>query len=131
MDSRPGQRGARTARAPSRRVGAWDFGAGPSTAHGRADGWLAVARLLLVLDNWEHLVHACAELALRVLQPSPRLRVRATSRDPLGVAGETTWRVPPLGLPDRRPDLPAAMVAQSEAARLFAQRASEALPGLS
>ena len=87
--------------------------------------------LLLVLDNCEHLVDSCGELAQRLLQHCPELRILATSREPLGVAGETTWRVPPLGLPERRPDLPAAMVAQSEAARLFAQRASAALPGFS
>ena len=69
--------------------------------------------LLLVLDNCEHLVHACAELAQRLLQNCPDLRILATSREPLGVAGETTWRVPPLGLPERRADLPSAMVAQS------------------
>jgi predicted ATPase/DNA-binding CsgD family transcriptional regulator len=87
--------------------------------------------LLLVLDNCEHLVDSCGELAQRLLQHCPELRILATSREPLGVAGETTWRVPPLGLPERRADLPSAMVAQSEAARLFAQRASAALPGFS
>lgn len=87
--------------------------------------------LLLVLDNCEHLVHSCAELAQRLLQHCPDLRILATSREPLGVAGETTWRVPPLGLPERRSDLISAVVAQSEAARLFAVRASAALPGFS
>src|SRR6202048_3595639 len=47
MARRLGQRGGCTARTPSRRVGAWDFRAGPSTTHGRADGWLAVARLVV------------------------------------------------------------------------------------
>ncbi|HYY87177.1 MAG TPA: AAA family ATPase, partial [Chloroflexota bacterium] len=92
---------------------------------------LRLRAVLLVLDNCEHLVHACAELAQRLLQHCPQLCILATSREPLGVAGETTWRVPPLGLPERRADLPAAVVAQSEAARLFAQRASAALPGFS
>jgi predicted ATPase/DNA-binding CsgD family transcriptional regulator len=87
--------------------------------------------LLLVLDNCEHLVQSCAELAQRLLQHCLELRMLATSREPLGVGGETTWRVPPLGLPERRVDLPSAVVAESEAARLFAQRASAALPGFS
>ncbi|MGI9145261.1 MAG: ATP-binding protein, partial [Chloroflexota bacterium] len=87
--------------------------------------------LLLVLDNCEHLVHSCGELAQRLLQHCPELRILATSREPIGVAGETTWRLQPLGLPARGPDLPSAMVTQSEAARLFDQRASAALPGFS
>jgi non-specific serine/threonine protein kinase len=60
-------------------------------------------RLLLVLDNCEHLITASAELAETLLRASAGLTILATSREALGIAGETTWRVPSLTLPD--PDL--------------------------
>ena len=56
--------------------------------------------MLLVLDNCEHLVEACAALAADLLQACPRLKILATSREPLGAAGEVTWAVPPLSLPE-------------------------------
>ena len=55
--------------------------------------------LLLLLDNCEHLVAACAELAIQLLQSSPRVRILATSRESLHVRGETTYPVPPLTVP--------------------------------
>ncbi len=55
---------------------------------------------LLVLDNCEHLVQACAELSDALLRACPRLRILATSREPLGVAGEVALRVPSLALPE-------------------------------
>src|SRR5437763_650811 len=55
---------------------------------------------LLVLDNCEHLAEACASLAEALLGAAPRLRIVATSRQPLGLTGETTWPVPPLSLPE-------------------------------
>jgi non-specific serine/threonine protein kinase len=84
-------------------------------------------RLLLVLDNCEHLLAAAAGLADTLLRACPRLTVLATSREALGVAGETAWRVPSLALPellegDHPP--PAAAVAQCEAVRLFVDRAA-------
>lgn len=60
---------------------------------------LASRRLLLVLDNCEHLIGACARLAQALLVACPHLRILATSREPLRVVGETTWRVPPLQVP--------------------------------
>jgi predicted ATPase/DNA-binding CsgD family transcriptional regulator/Tfp pilus assembly protein PilF len=63
--------------------------------------------LLLVLDNCEHLVDACARLTQVLLASCPGLRILATSREALGVAGEATWVVPPLSVPDpRRPTTP-------------------------
>ncbi len=56
-------------------------------------------RLLLVLDNCEHLVGACAALAEALLRSCPDVRILATGREPLGLAGETVWRVPSLALP--------------------------------
>jgi predicted ATPase/DNA-binding winged helix-turn-helix (wHTH) protein len=52
--------------------------------------------LLLVLDNCEHLIHACAETARVLVEGCPRLRILATSREPLGLPGEAVWLVPPL-----------------------------------
>ena len=56
-----------------------------------------------MLDNCEHLIEACAALADALLRACPELRILATSRQPLGIAGETTFRVPSLSLPTVRP----------------------------
>jgi predicted ATPase/DNA-binding CsgD family transcriptional regulator len=71
---------------------------------------LAHKHTLLLLDNCEHLLEGCAELAYRLLRGCPELRVVATSRQPLGVHGEFVWQVPPLQLED--------------AERLFVERAT-------
>ena len=86
------------------------------------------AELLLVLDNCEHLREACAELARTLLVACPGLRILATSRELLGVPGETDFPVPPLTLPAAGAD-PAELRA-SEAVRLFLARAREARPRL-
>jgi predicted ATPase/DNA-binding SARP family transcriptional activator len=75
--------------------------------------------LLLVLDNCEHLVDACAALADMLLRECPALSVLATSRAVLGVSGETAWLVPPLSLPDPLDSAPDA----SESVQLFIERA--------
>ena len=75
--------------------------------------------LLLVLDNCEHLVDACAALADTLLRDCPALRVLATSRAVLGVGGETAWLVPPLSLPEPFDATPE----RSEAVQLFVERA--------
>jgi predicted ATPase/DNA-binding XRE family transcriptional regulator len=90
--------------------------------------WLAAKALLLVLDNCEHLIDACATLVERLLRAAPRLRVLATSREPLGIAGEQAWPTPALALPDLGSLPPAARLGQVEAVRLFAERASCAAP---
>jgi predicted ATPase/DNA-binding SARP family transcriptional activator len=84
--------------------------------------------LLLVLDNCEHLIDACAHLAQSLLVGCAQLRILATSREALGIAGETTWLVPSLPLPDMQQLPPVAELAQVEAVRLFAERAAAALP---
>ena len=61
---------------------------------------------LLVLDNCEHLIAACAQLAEELLRTALRLRILATSREGLGITGETLWRVPSLSVPDRLRPLP-------------------------
>jgi DNA-binding XRE family transcriptional regulator len=65
-------------------------------------------RLLLVLDNCEHLVEACATLADALLRAGPGLRVLATSRAPLSLGGEALYRVPPLRLPPAGDEAPGA-----------------------
>jgi predicted ATPase/DNA-binding CsgD family transcriptional regulator len=89
---------------------------------------LRAAELLLVLDTCEHLLPAAAALAEQLLRSCPRLRVLATSRESLGVPGETVWRVPPLTLPyPREPARPDRLL-RSEAVRLFVERARTAQP---
>src|SRR5205085_2177912 len=86
-------------------------------------GWLQSKHLLLVLDNCEHLAQECSELVAGLLQYSPDLRVLATSRESLGVPGETVWRVPSLDLPDLAQDLTVESIRGVEAVRLFVDRA--------
>lgn len=86
-------------------------------------------RLLLALDNCEHLIDACARLCQRLLASSPGLRLIATSREPLRVAAETVWQVPPLSFaPAGVPTAPGDPCT-CEAIRLFAERAAASLPG--
>jgi len=90
---------------------------------------LAERRLLLVLDNCEHLLDACARLADALLRTCPDVVVLATSREPLRVGGEVTWRTPSLALPDLRDLPPLDRLAQLESVRLFVERARDAAPG--
>jgi predicted ATPase/DNA-binding CsgD family transcriptional regulator len=85
--------------------------------------------LLLVLDNCEHLLDACARLVERMLRDCAGLRVLATGHEPLRVPGECVWRIAPLGLPD--PDHgPASFetTAEAEAVQLFRARAGLVQP---
>jgi predicted ATPase/DNA-binding SARP family transcriptional activator len=88
-------------------------GASGASAEAIAEA-LADRDFLLVLDNCEHLVAAAAELARALLGRCPQLRILATSREPLGVAGERVWPVPPI--------------APDDAVRLFAERATAVDP---
>lgn len=77
---------------------------------------------LLIFDNCEHLVDACAQLVEALLQDCPNVRVLATSRETLGIAGELVWLVPPLATPDQ-PYSPERLM-QYDAVRLLLERAS-------
>jgi predicted ATPase/DNA-binding CsgD family transcriptional regulator len=88
---------------------------------------LRARRLLLALDNCEHLIDECARTCQRLLASAPGLQVIATSREPLRVAAEAVWLVPPLSLPQASPGQ--AMQAGSDAVRLFAERAAAVHPG--
>ena len=81
---------------------------------------------LLVLDTCEHLVDACAAAAHRVLRTCPALAVLATSRQPLAVAGEVAWPVPPLAVP--APGASLRTTSEAEAVRLFCDRARAVRP---
>ncbi|GAA2585340.1 BTAD domain-containing putative transcriptional regulator [Actinomadura fulvescens] len=83
---------------------------------------LARKRLLLVLDNCEHLVDAAAHLADRLLADCPGVRILATSREPLGITGESLWPVDPL--PPPPPDVRAVEALNHPAVRLLADRAA-------
>jgi non-specific serine/threonine protein kinase len=93
--------------------------------------FVADLHLLLVLDNCEHLVEACAVLVGRLLSSSEGLRVLCTSRQPLGIAGEHTFAVPSLAVPESSRLLPASMLDQYDAVSLFVARATAILPNFS
>jgi predicted ATPase/transcriptional regulator with XRE-family HTH domain len=83
--------------------------------------------LLLLFDNCEHLIDACARLAETLVRAGPNVSILATSREALGVAGEAAVRIPSLSLPEAQPTQP-EVVLQSEAGRLFVERAQTAWP---
>jgi predicted ATPase/class 3 adenylate cyclase len=84
--------------------------------------------VLLVLDNCEHLLEACADIAGALLRACPQVRILATSRERLAVPGERLWRVPSLSLPDAR-HLPAVEnLVLYDAIRLFVDRATTIAP---
>jgi predicted ATPase/class 3 adenylate cyclase len=86
-------------------------------------------RLLLVLDNCEHLIQACARFAERVLHACADVRTLATSREPLGIDGETIWRMPSLRTAAPATDESIEQLSGYPAIRLFVQRAGAASPG--
>lgn len=66
-------------------------------------GHLKELQSLLIFDNCEHLIDACAKLAEKLLQNCPNIKILSTSREPLGIPSEVTWSVPPMSLPERQP----------------------------
>ena len=105
--------------------------------------YLREKHLLMMLDNCEHLVEAVRSLTEALLHAAPNLKVLATSRVVLGIAGEVTWRVPSLSMPDvsrqttaARPGIedtpqdqnPALVLGQYESVQVFADRAAAVLP---
>jgi non-specific serine/threonine protein kinase len=87
-------------------------------------GHLRRSRSLLILDNCEHLLPACAEIVRAVLSACPHVRFLATSREPLNLTGETTYVVPPLQLPDPDHESSVDELRSVESVQLFAERAS-------
>ncbi len=88
--------------------------------------YLEPRELLLLLDNCEHLVAACAEFADTVITSCPRLRLLATSREALHVPAEVTWIVPPLSLPESEARVAPEELPRYEATQLFLERAKAA-----
>jgi predicted ATPase/DNA-binding CsgD family transcriptional regulator len=109
-----------------RALGAQDQSAGWSVS--ALSDYLAGKRLLLVLDNCEHLLDACAVLAGTLLQNCPDLQLLATSRQALRVAGEARMLVPPMPVPEGEA-VPVEEVLGSEAVWLFSERAAAVVPG--
>jgi predicted ATPase/DNA-binding CsgD family transcriptional regulator len=103
----------------------------------RSAGWslstladyLAGKRLLLVLDNCEHLLDGCAVLASTLITSCPGLHVLATSRQALGVAGEVRMVVPPMSLPDADADIAVEQVMSCDAVWLLSERTADVVPG--
>jgi predicted ATPase/class 3 adenylate cyclase len=91
---------------------------------------LAPQNMLIVLDNCEHLIGACAKTADAIVRRCPRVHLVATSREPLGIGGEAVYRVPPLSLPAPGDDGSSA-AASSDAVALFVDRARAQDTGLS
>jgi len=90
---------------------------------------LAGKRLLIVLDNCEHLLDATAILASTLLRACPELRILATSRQALSVVGELRMPIPPMSLPQDGDGASLGGLADSEAVRLLNERAAAVLPG--
>jgi predicted ATPase len=85
-------------------------------------------RTLVILDNCEHLLQACADLAKQMLQAGPHVKILASSREPLHVAGEVNYPLPALAVPERHENVASETLAKYEAVRLFVDRALAAQP---
>ncbi|MCF6423145.1 BTAD domain-containing putative transcriptional regulator [Amycolatopsis tucumanensis] len=105
-----------------RETGLFPTGGAPPDPVGRIEVALTDRRLLLILDNCEHVIADAAKLVHRLLSSSPGLRVLATSREPLGITGEALCAVPPLASPPLGTD--AAEATGYESVRLFTERAA-------
>ncbi|WP_337110325.1 ATP-binding protein [Prescottella equi] len=108
-------------------AGLWNI-AGRTSMEALIDN-LVPRKILLVLDNCEHLVETIAEVVNRLLRACPGLSILATSREILGVSGESVLPISPLGLPDPSRALTIREASQSEAVQLFVERAVAIVPG--
>jgi predicted ATPase/class 3 adenylate cyclase len=92
--------------------------------------YLATKEVLLILDNFEHLIEA-ASIVPELLQAAPNIKIVVTSRTPLRVRGEQEYAVPPMALPDSERVEPLGTLMRYEAVDLFVQRAQSAIPSFS
>ena len=104
---------------------------GSRSATDSAAGYLRQKKALLILDNCEHLVEAAARLAEQLVLACPSLLLLATSREPLGIDGESTYRVPSLRFPSGTEGITAAEALAYGAVRLFVERATATVDGFS
>jgi predicted ATPase/class 3 adenylate cyclase len=95
------------------------------------ESYLFNKHMLLILDNCEHLLEACAVLTTKLLQKCPRLSMLATSREALNIVGEIAYYVPSLDTRDPSGGIEVEALSQLESVRLFAERASAVRPGFS
>ena len=89
--------------------------------------YISGKKMLILLDNCEHIVNACAQMADRLLHVPSQTHILASSREALGIAGEVTYRVPSLGIPDLAHIPPVESLSQFEAVKLFIDRATSAV----
>ena len=92
---------------------------------------LKLKELLLVLDNCEHLIRACAQYSEQLLGACPKLRILATSIEALGIFNETIWQVPSLPLPEIQQEISLKELREFASIELFYERANNAKPGFS
>ena len=107
------------------------FGVRESPQRSVRDGlvdYLRDRKLLLLFDTCEHLIDGCAELAEALLRAAPALRIVATSREALGVPGETVYRVPSLSVPEPSASGSPKILDDFEATALFVERATAIQP---
>ena len=90
--------------------------------------WFSDRELLILLDNCEHLLEACARFTDSVLRGSRGVRILASSREALGIAGETAYRVPSLPTPSPKEQIEIERLEKYESVQLFTQRAAQTLP---
>ena len=90
--------------------------------------YLRDKRMLIILDNCEHLIEACASITDKLVHTAPNVHILATSREALGIPGEVNYRLPSLGVPDAEHLLPVESLSQCEAVTLFIERAKSAIP---
>lgn len=90
--------------------------------------YLRTKELLLILDNCEHLIEASSRLCDSILRGTPKVKLLTTSREPLGIPGEITYRVPSLAVPETNQPSDPEKLAQVEAVQLFVERARAAQP---
>lgn len=90
--------------------------------------WFSDRELLIILDNCEHLLEACARFTDSVLRGSHETRILASSREALGIAGETAYRVPSLPVPNPKEQIEIERLEKYESVQLFIERAVQTLP---
>ncbi len=90
--------------------------------------WLREKRILLLIDNCEHVIDACAQVIDALLRGCRNITVLTTSREALGIPGELAWRVPSLQVPDAKSPLALEVINQYESVRLFVERATFVQP---
>ena len=101
-----------------------------ATSEQALTAFLRDRELLLVMDNCEHVVDACATLLDELLDQAPGLRVLATSREPLRIRGEVTHALPPLAVPMQAPHRDLGHLSEIASVQLFLDRAQGVRPDL-